>query len=768
MNYKDCIKKIDGFLSKDNPQPLIVDVQSRNSMSKLLTNFCVGTTKTVPASDFCGSDGFPQLEELFHSLQTRTDDCFVTGLTSFLKLQGERELSSKLREILGMTTSAHVILISFQCRRYLTFHDPRLNRRIVVLDEDMENVPEIYFCSPSLPAPNEVHVINGIEHFGSAVESSSEPAIYIATNKTKALYPYALYNITDLRKAYDVLAIEDPKTKELDEKSGTEKQWQYALTLFGDNPGWDNTIDAEFGDHSRLEIYVPGIAQLKSNRDRLWLYYIGLKLYGVKNNWCLNDAAERSSSIKEMASNIYRGILSKNPEDNDFWDCYKSRKQLLMLIGNPPAELDAFCKLVIGKENNEIYYLTDNSQQEKEEIFAFLDKYGAEFDKTILFKILQKVYPDLYAYLEPYDFKNALLNSYFADYKYQKVINKLLPKFYEVVLDQAKKREYNSVLDPRSSLVEKLPRDKALLYFMDAMGVEYLSYIREECKRLNLKLNIKVCRCELPSITSQNKEFLSGWNEDQIVSVKDIDDIKHHGKYNFDYYKNSKLPIHLIKELEVIHDVLGKIKTKLLNDEIKEAIMISDHGASRLVVLHDTENVWEMTEKGEHSGRCCKKSEVDMQPKYAADAGEYWALANYDRFKGSRKANVEVHGGAALEEICVPIIRITYSNNNVEVFIMPIDSTMDDIDKTPEIVVSYRKKAAIKIFMTEEQSDVSVMINKKKYTATFIGNGYYRADMPDIKKAGSYMVDVYSGDNTIAEQLPLIVKREGQKINDLL
>ena len=99
---------------------------------------------------------------------------------------------------------------------------------------------------------------------------------------------------------------------------------------------------------------------------------------------------------------------------------------------------------------------------------------------------------------------------------------------------------------------------------------------------------------------------------------------------------------------------------------------------------------------------------------------------------------------------------------------MPIDSTMDDIDKTPEIVVSYRKKAAIKIFMTEEQSDVSVRNKKKKYTATFIGNGYYRADMPDIKKAGSYMVDVYSGDNPIAEQLPLIVKREGQKINDLL
>ena len=33
------------------------------------------------------------------------------------------------------------------------------------------------------------------------------------------------------------------------------------------------------------------------------------------------------------------------------------------------------------------------------------------------------------------------------------------------------------------------------------------------------------------------------------------------------------------------------------------------------------------------------KDDVDIQPEYATDAGEFWALANYDRFKGSRKAN---------------------------------------------------------------------------------------------------------------------------------
>ena len=39
----------------------------------------------------------------------------------------------------------------------------------------------------------------------------------------------------------------------------------------------------------------------------------------------------------------------------------------------------------------------------------------------------------------------------------------------------------------------------------------------------------------------------------------------------------------------------------------------------------------------------------------------YWVLANYDRFKGGRPANIEVHGGATLEEVTVPVIEITYS-----------------------------------------------------------------------------------------------------------
>ena len=220
--------------------------------------------------------------------------------------------------------------------------------------------------------------------------------------------------------------------------------------------------------------------------------------------------------------------------------------------------------------------------------------------------------------------------------------------------------------------------------------------------------------------------------------------------------------------METIHDTLERIRNKLIDGTVKCAVMIADHGASRLAVLHDTENVWEMDEKGQHSGRCCPKSDVDEQPEYATDAGDFWALANYDRFKGSRKANVEVHGGATLEEICVPIIELTYSEGKVEVHLMAVDADAVDFTGVLEIEVSFRKKAAVKIFMTAELPDVSITIDGKSYEAVPLENGFYRVDMPDLRKPGTYYVDVYSGNNVIAEKLTLIIKREGQREKDLL
>lgn len=766
MNTDACIKKIEKYLAKSNVGVLVVDVQNSADLSNIVTHFQVSGNTFVATVDYCKTDELPRMDTILDVLARKEEPIFLTGFSSFLKLKGEDELRSELSNLLAMTIAGHVIVLTFQCKVYLNFSDPRLSGRICIVDGMEDAHTKLVFTSSELSLPRGVTIASGIHAFAETIETKNVSTVYVSTEKERKTFPHSLYLISDLKKAYDALVFKDSATSMLDESLGTDAEWNYALERFKKNNTWAALIAVEFGNTKTLDLVMPNY--LSFDAEKKWLYFIGLKLYGAKNNWCLDTAASRSTSTSDMFCHAYRDILEVEPTSSTFSNCYNTRKALLNALGNPLEAVTAFCKIVISKEKTAIYYLTDNTQQETEAIFFLLDKYGLEFNKEELNAILKTVYPKLYAYLLPYRFNNSLLDEYFQTYKYEKIINKVLPDFEAVVTEQAKKRDYNSILEPRASRVEAIDKHGAQLYFIDALGVEYLGFIMFLCHERGLMAHVDVCCCELPSITSRNKEFIEAFStsEHPMISIKDIDEIKHHGKDGNDY-QQVKLPIYLSQELTIIADVIDKIKVKLANGTIEKAIIISDHGASRLAVIHETENQWEMGSNGVHSGRCCPKSEIDVQPDYATDADDFWALANYDRFKGGRKANIEVHGGATLEEVTVPIIEITYTPGAIEIRLMPSDAAANFVGAL-EITVSYRKKAAMKLFSTRTLKDVSVCIDGKYYDAMPIDGNFYSVEMPDIKRARKYTVDVYACGNLVASNLSLIVKSEGSSVKDLL
>lgn len=409
----------------------------------------------------------------------------------------------------------------------------------------------------------------------------------------------------------------------------------------------------------------------KFDVEKRWLYYIALLICGVKNNDYLKLALNKTSKSSELIKNIFRSVLDIDWKSENYQKLYRQRKSLISELKKPLPETIDFCKILSTKGEDEIYYLTDLTQPEKEKIIKWLSNYGVKYSKDELVSILMNVYPDLAYYLSSYRYRNEFLNTYFENYKYQKITNRILPSFDKVVEEQAIKMDFVTILKPRTAYVDQLDTQNAQVFFVDAMGVEYLSFIQQKCSEYGLSANISCARCELPSLTVFNKEFVDVLKDKGclISDIKDLDDIKHHGKDSFDYEKE-KTPIYLIKELEIIDDLLTKIKASILAGSYNKAIIISDHGASRLAVLHETENIWNMETKGEHSGRCCKISEIDDKPDFAIEESGYWILANYDRFRGSRRANVEVHGGASMEEVAVPIIEITQKASNIEAFIV--------------------------------------------------------------------------------------------------
>lgn len=759
MNLSIEKRKISNYLLSNKSWPVFVDLQNKDDLADLLDYFSVGNNVILKAEEFCALDGTFKLEEFYNAISNNKGDTFIVGLTAFLKIQGEAFTQSVLKNIVSKSVSGHIVIVTYQCKNYLKFTDTRYFERgqIIISNNEPDVVPSICLISPQLAGAFNGSYI-GFKKVSSAIEESKQETVYIATDIAKKTFPNSVFTLLQMNNGYDILCNRDPRTKTVPPYFGTPDQWNYALKLMGSANSWADIVNMQFSSIANLSQCVKAFTLYDDFKQ--WLYYISLSIFGAKDNEYLQLSVNNASDYKSLLKSLFRTILTVDRKDGEFEKLYDQRKNIIKDLTDSVSEIIDFCKVSSVKEKDSIYYLTDLTQPEKERIIEWLDCYGQEYQSNELRTILKKVYPDLASYLIDFRYKNTLLDDYFAQYKYQKVINKILPSFESVVDEQSRAFGFVDALKSRTSIVEKIDVTDALAYFVDALGVEYLGYIQEKCLYYGLSLSVICGKCELPSLTPYNKEFVETLNNKgcKIIDIKDLDEIKHHGEDNYDYEK-VKTPLYLIKELEIIDNLLKIIKAKIQDGTIKKAIVISDHGASRLAVLHNTENVWKMATTGIHSGRCCPKSDINTKPDFAIEAEGFWVLANYDRFQGGRKANCEVHGGASLEEVAVPIMEITQKKEKVEAFITEPCKTF---------ILGAKEYPEVKIYVAIKSDNISIRLNgeyfdaapsSEKYIYTVILNGY--------DKKGTYVFDIFNGAEMIAENQTFEIKRKGMSEHSL-
>ncbi len=759
MQLNTCIDRISKYLfSKkgETDHPLIVNVNNGRDLDKITEHFYVDGIEFCDVSDFCKKDELPGFDTVLAKISGAKSNCFITGLSSLLLFKGADSTKRRLNEILNMSIPGSVVILTYQCEKLLEFTDPRLSRKFCLVDGECAPLPRLIFVKDRKFVPDNASEVVGIENSARAIETANKEEIYIVTRKEKKSYPNSAYTIDDLGDPFRAAVMKDPELAELRSEYGTEEQWEYLFSLISGGRTFRQICEEKFAGSGNLDLFISHYPSL-SEEDRC-LYFIALKLYGAKNNECLDNARKNAENRSRLARRIYRGILGKDHRDKDFAKLYKQRKQLLNDIGNPPDEVTNFCGRVLREEENAIYCLTDNTRQEKELILRLIEKYYQSADRREIVEILSLVYPDLAAYLGNFNLNIPLLDEYFPLYTQSKVINRILPRLRELVREQAVRRDYNRLLQPRATQLSKLDKDNSQMYFIDALGAEYLPYIYAKCREKGLVANAVIRYANLPTITVENKEFIAEaeGKGKSVIRIKDLDEIKHHGTNDFDYEK-VKQPFYLINELEIIDKAIENIRIKLGRGDFGKAIIVSDHGASRMAVINESENMWEMKQKGVHSGRCCPEDDADVHSQFATRENGYWVLANYDRFKGGRKANVEVHGGATLEEIVVPIIEITKAIKDLEIEI---------IDKT--ITVSYRKKARIRLSSDTKLMNVSVRVDGKIYKAVPEEGNIYIVDMPDLKKAKKYSADIFVNNNLVKSGLTFTVQKESSQERDLL
>lgn len=708
--------------------------------------------RVVRISDYCPKeDKYPSIDDLIDYFRTsdvdyKSNKSVVIGIGEYLALRGEEVAIQELKRLKNTTLgNARVVLL---------LRGIPQQAKAVIQDDNKMTAQERAFVS------GECFCNLSVVNISSSITKSDESGIkYLlrdfedgVVGKCKCTsqlsFDKSIISVTTITTPYGLFKAE-AKDFSLPESVGEAGQWAKLLVEYQKN---NRSLQSVFEKHGIDEDFNQTFYQLVSGFEfKNWLFFLYLKLNSkqIKNSY-LRLVVEKTDSFAEFKTNILIAICDIKHSDSRFPLFYQERKKLVKDF--PESDIAVFLQANEVDLKESVYRLTDNTLLEKKTVIQWIAQNG-------LFDELKNIYPDLNDYLGTYVFETTScakeLTDYFNRYRVQKVTNKLEDDFVAIVEEYSHHAMY-AKLPTRDSAINLIQnKNTVYLYWIDALGAEYIPYFIACAKKKGLSLHIDVTRCDLPTITEINKGFYDNWAGEKKYKEDRLDNIKHHDKGGY-YFTKCETPIHLAEELQVVRDSIERAAVELALHKCKSFVIASDHGASRLAVIKQQYEKYETDTQGEHSGRCCKYFDgCDLEN--AEEENGFLVLKDYGRFKGGRKANVEVHGGASLEEIVVPVITLTLKNQ-VEVSII--------VTNKDEIVLDKKNGTLLELYLSEAiNGQLFIVCNGTKVAAERTDSTHYSARI-DVKRAKEYTVEVYEGNDLIGNIAITVKGKTGSANSD--
>ena len=448
-------------------------------------------------SDCCKNiDKVPDLDALLEKLETADVSCdyndvVLLGLGEYLALCGNARTRDVLAELENYNLGSAQVVLLLRCVepqvRALVKDDKRLvESGRVAFGDDLGTIVHFKFSDPGLGIYN----INGIKNVLKVLEDGKSGEI--AAN-TVMKFNNSLLPIQRVRDSYEAIS-QNINMDVVPKECGTEEMWEKMLL---DLREWKFNTDKLFEEYGLTDFQDADFyGLLYRDEYKSWLFYISLviraKLYDRKY---LGYVLTISRGIDSFKRGILNAIINIPHTDARFNEFYKERKRLLSHY--PEAEIAPFVNNNRVDSDESVYKLTDNTLVEKQEVIIWIANHGMPGN-------LIKIYPDLAAYANRYSFncKNldsdfaARMTAYFEKYKELKLKNMLTKEFSTEVDNLARQRIYNR-LPKRDELVKEKNDGSTQLFWIDALGVEYLGFIVELARRHGLKISIEIGRAEL-------------------------------------------------------------------------------------------------------------------------------------------------------------------------------------------------------------------------------------------------------------------------------
>ena len=742
--------------------PIVVDVENYADYASLRTSLCADASKAcIRVSDHTHGNGFPDILGVLEAAD-KADNSVVWGISQSSMLKGEEALVSDLRRIIDRSVRGHVFVVLTHCSGLLDKYfarDPRRDRRIVVVDGKRCDLPTIRFVRKGDDCDG-AHV-DGMKGLLKKLEDMSgesmarNPVISVVMPYDAELFGRSKYAIQDHGDVFVVLVDKYVEIKRVADKSWAScEQWEWLRGQSKSHADFSSLVAQRWGSTRDLCQQIDDVFHNQSSNER-WLLWLAMRVFGEGSGTYLGFSLDQTTSCEAWIRRVYHALADVARSDDRFESFFAQRLELLKLLPANSTEMQFYCQSVAERYGKDaVYYLSDSTDHERRQWMKTIDENDwtdAEIEKAIAHASRELSY-----YIEPFVFDsyNSHLKNdnisladdltyYFNRYKYLKIRNCIDDDFIEYVDKYAIERPYNK-LRCRSAVTRTIDKEGVQAYFIDALGAEHLGYIQAKCREYGMISDIQIVRCELPSITSINKEFKERF---ETRDVKELDDLKHHSTIYL--YERCQLPIHLFEELKVIDKELRNIRDLLRSHGAQKAVIFSDHGASRLAVIykHENEKI-ELEEKGKHSGRCCRCEQNPNLDQAAYENG--WAvLANYERFKGGNKAQVEVHGGASLEEVVVPIVTLTLRPEKVEY-------------RLADQIVKYSQgKVTLALCCNMPMNAPRIQIEGVFYEGALDSDRRTaRFDVDQHTKAQAYRATVWEGNTNTGQVFDFVVERK--------
>ena len=762
-SIESCLSHIGEFSNSSSMgYPIVVDVENYADYASLRTSLCADASKAcIRVSDHTHGNGFPDILGVLEAAD-KADNSVVWGISQSSMLKGEEALVSDLRRIIDRSVRGHVFVVLTHCSGLLDKYfarDPRRDRRIVVVDGKRCDLPTIRFVRKGDDCDG-AHV-DGMKGLLKKLEDMSgesmarNPVISVVMPYDAELFGRSKYAIQDHGDVFVVLVDKYVEIKRVADKSWAScEQWEWLRGQSKSHADFSSLVAQRWGSTRDLCQQIDDVFHNQSSNER-WLLWLAMRVFGEGSGTYLGFSLDQTTSCEAWIRRVYHALADVARSDDRFESFFAQRLELLKLLPANSTEMQFYCQSVAERYGKDaVYYLSDSTDHERRQWMKTIDENDwtdAEIEKAIAHASRELSY-----YIEPFVFDsyNSHLKNdnisladdltyYFNRYKYLKIRNCIDDDFIEYVDKYAIERPYNK-LRCRSAVTRTIDKEGVQAYFIDALGAEHLGYIQAKCREYGMISDIQIVRCELPSITSINKEFKERF---ETRDVKDLDDLKHHSTIYL--YERCQLPIHLFEELKVIDKELRNIRDLLRSHGAQKAVIFSDHGASRLAVIykHENEKI-ELEEKGKHSGRCCRCEQNPNLDQAAYENG--WAvLANYERFKGGNKAQVEVHGGASLEEVVVPIVTLTLRPEKVEY-------------RLADQIVKYSQgKVTLALCCNMPMNAPRIQIEGVFYEGALDSDRRTaRFDVDQHTKAQAYRATVWDGNTNTGQVFDFVVERK--------